>query len=188
MRIGGPLLRVLRWYVEREMRRQYDVRIPGDTGPYLDRWYIWPRSARRRPGESRDYRPVEGNLLGVYVHLFHRSDEDRARHDHPRDNVSVLIRNSYTEHMQVAPIVTCFDPPVIVCRRDPGDVVFRRAATAHRVELDMGNGVPRQPVQVVSVFVTGPKKRDWGFWCENGWRPWREFTAAKPDGGMAKCD
>lgn len=53
--------------------RPPDVVIGGFQNPYLLRWYVIPRN------------PV----FNVYVHLFLRSDDDRALHDHPWANLSV---------------------------------------------------------------------------------------------------
>jgi hypothetical protein len=46
---------------------------------------------------------------------------------------------------------------------------MRRARTAHRLELING--------PCVTLFVTGPKIREWGFHCPfAGWRHWRDYT------------
>lgn len=118
--------------------RAPDVKIGGD---YLHRWFVIPRNA----------------FANVYLHLFLRSDDDRALHDHPWANSSYILHGSYDEHT-----------PEGVFRRNPGDFVERPAGALHRVELIDG-----QPV--VSLFTTGPKIRDWGFACPQGWVPWQEF-------------
>lgn len=107
-------------------------------------------------------------LLNVYLHQFLRSDDDRAPHDHPWANLSWLLSGRYDEHT-----------PRGVRTRRQGALVVRRASSLHRIELTHG--------PVWTLFVTGPKVREWGFACPSssnagGWRHWRDFTSAD-DGG-----
>lgn len=110
---------------------------------YLRRWWIVPRN----------------EMQNVYLHHGLRDDDDRALHDHPWPNQSLLIRGSYRE-------IT----PHGIFVREPGSLITRAATDAHRLEL-----VDGEPF--VSLFFTGPKVRDWGFHCPNGWVHWRDFTA-----------
>lgn len=98
--------------------------------------------------------------MNVYLHEFLRSDDDRALHDHPWDNSSFLLSGEYREHT-----------PEGVFHRKAGDFVARSAASLHRIELIDG-----QPT--VSLFMTGPKVREWGFACPQGWVHWQTFLAA----------
>ena len=100
-------------------------------------------------------------FLNVYLHRFMRSDDDRALHDHPWQSVSLLLKGAYLEvldrgeHAWAAPAI-----------------IFRAAEHRHRLVLVEG-----QPVW--TIFITGRKLRDWGFWCgDRGERfvPWEEFT------------
>lgn len=97
----------------------------------------------------------EGN---IYLHNFLRSDFDRALHDHPWPSTSILLDGSYIEHLADG------SAPV----RNAGDIVTRHATDAHRIELING-----QPTW--SLFITGPKVREWGFHCIEGWTHWTEF-------------
>lgn len=94
----------------------------------------------------------------VYLHHIRKSDDDRALHDHPWANTSFLIYGAYIEHT----------PEVTVMRR-AGDVIQREATALHRLEV-----LP--DVTCISLFITGPKVRDWGFACPQGWVPWQVFT------------
>lgn len=68
--------------INRITRRAPDVVIGEVHRPYLLRWWVIPRN------------PV----FNVYLHRFMRSDDDRALHDHPWSNLSILLRGSYGEH------------------------------------------------------------------------------------------
>ncbi|MBU6246512.1 MAG: hypothetical protein KGN77_02050 [Xanthomonadaceae bacterium] len=125
-------------------RRPPDVVIGEPDDPYLRRWYVIPRN----------------RVFNAYFHHFLRSDDDRALHDHPWCNASILLRGDYIEHRPGR-------APRLVRE---GGVYLRRASAAHRVELIAGRSV-------MTLFITGPKQREWGFLCPHGWRHWRDFTA-----------
>lgn len=110
---------------------------------YLRRWYVVPRN------------PF-GN---VYLHEMVGSDDDRALHDHPWNNRSVVLFGGYFEHQ----------PDRRVDWREPGAVIDREAGVLHRLELPVGG-------RAVSLFMTGAKVREWGFACPQGWVHWRDFT------------
>ena len=123
--------------------------VGGEADPYLRRWWIIPRN----------------RLFNIYLHQFLRSDDDRALHDHPWWNLSILLRGSYREHWQ-------WDFPVV---RTAGCVALRRPEAGHRIEL-LGN----RPCW--TLFLTGPKVREWGFHCPRGWRHWTVFCNTDDDG------
>lgn len=139
------------------MQREPDFVIGGSERPYLFRWFVIPRN----------------RLFNVYLHKFLRSDDDRALHDHPWANLSILLRGEYTEHL--------IDAGGIHRRvkRKAGDWHFRPSGKiAHRVEID-------QPCW--SLFLTGPAYREWGFHCpEQGWIHWKRFTATDDPGAIGK--
>lgn len=94
----------------------------------------------------------------LYLHDIRKSDDDRALHDHPWANTSFLILGSYIEHT-----------PDGSFRRNAGDVINRPGTALHRLEVIPGE-------RCISLFSTGPKVRDWGFQCPQGWVPWQVFT------------
>lgn len=127
---------------------------PAGHGEYLFRWYVVPRNK-------------EAN---VYFHVQTQSDPERPLHDHPWDSTSAILAGGYDE-------IVCEEPwicnsPIHYQRkkRKPGDVIFRPASWAHRLILPVG--VPYS----MSLFSTGPKVRDWGFWDKNGFIPFSEVT------------
>lgn len=115
---------------------------------YLHRWWVIPRNP----------------FFNVYLHDLRQSDDDRAFHDHPWPNTSVILFGGYIEHT-----------PDGVFARKAGDVVQRRARDLHRLEVTPGE-------RAISLFVTGMVEREWGFRCEHGWVHWRDFVNARDTG------
>lgn len=119
--------------------------IGGGERPYLRRWWVIPRN----------------RFFNIYLHEFLRDDDDRALHDHPWINLSILLRGQYVEHTAAGKTL-----------RRAGAIKLRLPTAAHRIEL-----VDGQPCW--TLFITGPRVREWGFLCPQGWRHWRDFTAGK---------
>ena len=107
-------------------------------------------------------------FANVYLHEILHSDDDRALHDHPWDNRTFVLEGGYIEHT-----------PEGVFERKAGDVIARKASDAHRLEIPEGG-------RAVSIFMTGPVIREWGFHCPQGWRHWREFVDARHTGQIGK--
>src|SRR5487761_256588 len=122
--------------------------------PFLKRWFVIPKNRWRN----------------IYLHKFILDDEDRALHDHPWPNVSLLLINQYIE-------VTDGDRRKVY---HVGDLKFRRATTPHRIEL-FKKPAPKKHrhwqvrIPSWSLFITGPVMRPWGFHCPKGWREQKEF-------------
>lgn len=125
---------------------------PAVETPYLQRWWIIPRN----------------RIFNIYLHRFLHSDEDRALHDHPWINCSIILDGEYIEH----------DADGRAKSYKVGDVKFRRAVTSHRLEL-VG-------FECWTIFITGPVIREWGFHCPNGWRHWKEFVADRDHGKVGR--
>lgn len=140
-------------------RRPPDVIIGGAEDPYMRRWWVIPRN----------------RVFNIYLHHFLRSDDDRALHDHPWVNLSVLLEGRYAEHTIAAGGVHRRT------ERAAGQMKLRGPRAAHRVELIDG--------PCWSLFITGPMMRSWGFHCPAGWRHWRDFTKPGDSGQVGKgCD
>jgi hypothetical protein len=120
---------------------------------YLRRWWVIPRNY----------------FSNVYLHEMLGPDDDRALHDHPWPNTSVVIRGGYLEHT-----------PEGVFERHEGEVVHRPADALHRLELLPG--VER----TVSLFITGPKVREWGFMTDAGWVHYKDFVEIHGDRSWPK--
>lgn len=125
---------------------------------YLRRWYIIPRNP----------------FFNIYLHEFLGSDDDRALHDHPWFNLSIVLKGYYIEHTvetekQRQHFTSLGVPDLLGYYRGAGDFKFRAPWTAHRLE------VPEPPCW--TLFITGPRIREWGFLCPAGWRHWTKFVS-----------
>jgi hypothetical protein len=174
---------VTRWLARRLMAglvkrtvtsRPADFVIGGIDNPYMYRWWIIPRNS----------------VFNVYLHRVVRDDDDRALHDHPFASVSLCLDGRLGE--VYAKDVDGLGVPTEVDRFvHPGDVVWRGARFAHRLFL------PRSTTdsgEAWTLFITGPRIREWGFWCPKEtkvydgdgvlltlegrrWVHWKQFTA-----------
>ncbi len=147
---------ILKW----AQARKPDFVIGGHDRPYLLRHFLIPRNP----------------FFNIYVHQFLRSDDDRALHDHPwLFNCSWLIQGSYREHT-----------PKGMFLRDQGDWKLRIGGAPHRVELWRECTYRGEPIPCWTVFITGPRVREWGFHCPKGWVHWRDFTDSRDSGSVGK--
>jgi hypothetical protein len=144
------------WAAGLMAQRAPDFVIGDPANPYLRRWWVIPRN----------------DQCNVYLHEILRGDDDRAGHDHPWLNSSYIIDGGYTEVVYDEALPWC---EIGRHQRIAGDVVTRSAEDTHRLIVPAGG-------RAVSLFMTGPKTRDWGFWCPGDerrlprWVDWRSFT------------
>lgn len=93
------------------------------------------------------------------LHIFLRSDADEELHDHPWNFWSWVLIGEYAE-------IT----PIGYTIRKRWSFAYRRAEWRHRV-------ICEKPV--VTLVLTAPKSREWGFWRRSKFIPWREFVDSK---------
>lgn len=137
--------------------RRPDFIVGGRANPYLLRWFVIPRNP----------------LFNIYLHKFLRSDDDRALHDHPWANCSLILKGNYVE--QTADGATLLSDGAIRCRLS--------GKFAHRIELVNG--------PCWTLFITGPRYRNWGFNCTDAlgykrWVPWQEFVDDQDRGQIGR--
>lgn len=112
----------------------------------IRRWHVLPR--------SRWYK--------VYLHQIMKSDDDRGLHDHPDIfNISFILQNSYIE------LLGTKGGTIAGKMRYAGQLVFRWGTTAHRIVMPKGDATHC----CWSLFIAGPRYRDWGYWLPSGWIP-----------------
>jgi hypothetical protein len=160
------LRKLLQSHVRETQRRLPDVRIPGDMSipPYMLRWWKIRRNA----------------FFNVYYHIVRRSDDDTALHDHPWWNFSIVLEGSYAEHLIEAGGIHR------KTHYGPGAVRFRRSGNfAHRLELErwpMDKLFGGEEKPVLTIFITGPVLRRWGFHHPLRWvdaYDWDEFLRSQ---------
>lgn len=185
MRLPDSFRRTLVYWATRRHidHREPDFRIGSEVDPYLLRWFV-VRNGRHWRGLSPAMRQAmlllgnpredDNGRCNIYIHRFMRSDDDRALHDHPWAWRTILLDGEYIEHVPRDPSYPA--GTTVAHYRRAGDISARRRGTQpHRIELISG--------PVLTLFMTGGKSREWGFWCDKGWRHWRQFTAPG-DGGQ----
>lgn len=99
---------------------------------------------------------VEIGGVGIYLHIFHRSDAD-VFHDHPWPFVTCILRRGYLERT-----------PNGDRRLRPGMIAYRPAEWIHRVEL-------LDSQTAVTLVFRGREKRKWGFHTLGGWVYWKTY-------------
>ena len=97
-------------------------------------------------------------VLNIYLHQMLTSDDARELHDHPWYSVSVCLKGRYFEQT----------PGDSVGEVKCGAVIFRKATHAHRILIFPGE-------RATTLFITFPKIREWGFYCQRGWRHWTSY-------------
>lgn len=131
-----------------------------DGSPYLSRFYLLRKS---KPGDDDDARD---RPLSVYLHYFHRGDEDAELHNHPWGfSFSVILTNGYIEERWIK-------NEIVKRVLRPGSLNILRSNDFHRVDL-------RNPEQGAwTLFFAGKRVQDWGFWHPEilpTLVPWRTF-------------
>lgn len=154
---------VANWLIRRAQRTPY-FNLVG----YMNRWWL------KRPaghGAHNDVSEVHKTGWGARIHQTLRSDEDRALHDHPWANCSIVLRGGYWEVMEDGSRIW----------RGPGSVVFRKATAKHRLIVPEG-------AESWSLFIMGHWRRDWGFWPTWGWTYWRDYLGGLLDDSIVQLD
>lgn len=128
-----------------------------DGGHYLYRWHLIPRN----------------KWFNVYLHKT-MLDDHRVLHDHPWDNISIVLKGGYWE---TTPIKKEIQHDVyynghLIKWRHPGSIIRRKAEWSHR--LSLFNGRPSW-----SLFITFRERRNWGFHTKYGWKPHTDLIVMK---------
>lgn len=153
--------------------REPDLIIGGAANPYLLRWWVIPRN----------------RFFNIYLHKIVRDDDDRALHDHPWWSISLCLKGKMCEVAARRSIYQngkweydATDTERHIIRRF--QIRIRPAKLAHRLVLAKNKdgfdeyGFPAKEFYKPcwTLFITGPKIREWGFHCPQGWTHWKFFT------------
>jgi hypothetical protein len=115
--------------------------------PYLERYYVFLK--------ERTWFP-----FNIFVHKFLKSDPDDV-HDHPWSYATLILKGGYWEWI---PQFNAKGEKLgeLAHWRKPGHFRISSATSYHRIELDPA-------VECWTLFMPGPKKREWGFLVKNKW-------------------
>lgn len=151
--------RLARWIYRAIGRRPPNFVLKDDTDGtvYLQRWHIIPPNP----------------FLSLYVHLFVGPDQGRHLHDHRSGTLSVILDGWYEEEVSTPELMRRDWRGSWLVHRKGGDIVYRSARTPHMVTQTGG---------ALTIFLTGPTTRDWGFWVDGRWVPHCEYLAAQTEG------
>jgi hypothetical protein len=115
--------------------------------PYIERWVL-----------------NLGRAGSLRLHHWFRSDDERAKHDHPADFVTLVLKGAYTDIQLTDPgrnegsdaQGSSIAGPGSFERMTVGKLRFRPAEHRHTVSVDQGG--------CWTLLYFFPDRRDWGFW------------------------
>lgn len=148
--------------------------------PYLSRFYIFgkPRMDDGKGPFESDGAPKQGarwgKSWGLFLHRFHKGDDDLELHNHPWAwAVSLILVGGYREERRVEGVRGILDHEVETRDYRPGSWNVIDQDTFHRVDLFQKDAW--------TLFLVGPKVANWGFWSRYSGRfqPWRAHIAQK---------
>ena len=113
-----------------------------DGVPYLERYYFATIFGKR-----------------IFIHRFMSSDPDRGLHDHPWSwAFSLILAGGYNE--------------IIKCNDDYVGIVYRSAPALNKLNGERFHRILMEPEnfgKTWSMFVHGPRVKDWGFMEYTAW-------------------
>ena len=124
-----------------------------ENEPYLERYYVFLRERKRFP-------------FNIFLHKFLKSDPDDV-HDHPWPYATLVLKGGYWEWIPHFDTVGRKTGEYQVWR-GPGHFRVSKARSFHRIELD-------PDITAWTLFMPGPKQREWGFMVRNQWIQWEEY-------------
>ena len=124
-----------------------------ENEPYLERYYLFLREREQFP-------------FNVFLHKFLKSDPDDV-HDHPWPYATLILKGGYWEWIPHFDTVGRKTGEYQVWR-GPGHFRVSKANSFHRIELD-------PDITAWTLFMPGPKQRDWGFLVKNQWIQWEQY-------------
>lgn len=113
------------------------------------------------------YLLVNTRFFNFYIHRFLRSDHD-VPHDHPWDFITYVVDGEYREEKYEDPtgfyLKSDTDFQKVYNYRGKGSLVFRKATDVHKVKVEESVPVLEKERAPLTICITGPRKRTWGFW------------------------
>lgn len=165
--LASLLERFARWALSRNA--------PGNYLSEDDSRWAYTISTQGRPYLTRVLAPW-GRLLGVrpYLHHFHRDDGDQPLHNHPwRWGLSIVLCGSYDEER-----FESADEHALRERTQEHaalQVVRRRVRWVNWLTHEDYHRVTALHGEVWTLFITGPRLQDWGFFTGGRHVPHAEY-------------
>lgn len=131
------------------------------------------KEIRSKTGELhfRRWRIIETSRFSVYIHGIYKADEDKHMHDHPWDYTRIILSGFYDECFineagrQESTVTT------------PWKIIKRKAEMLHTIrEL--------YTKRVFTLFITGRKRREWGYRVDNQWIDHVTYRRLKNEGRL----
>lgn len=142
---------------------------------YLSRYYVTGKPTMPEGGLPFDQNgnPKREAIwpdspFNIYIHKFHRGDNDRELHNHPwKWALSFVFAGGYREERRT------WRDEVIVRDVKPFTFNWITQDDFHRVDL--------VEKDAWTLFIVGPRAQSWGFWDRSTkkFTPWREHLAKR---------
>lgn len=145
----------------------------------VDRLWAWAEKRREKYWCDDIYDDRDGSLYmkrrwvktytseqsrSVRLHQLHRSDRDPHCHDHPWNNISIVLAGRMVEEK----------PDGTFELLQSGSIVVRRAHEPHRFIVLEG--------PVTTLFLMGHYRQKWGFYLQDGTKvPYNVYLAARAE-------
>lgn len=163
------LTRYFKWKYE-NTKPDFIIKLEDDV-EYLYRWWLIPRN----------------KYFNIYLHKV-IGDDERYFHDHPWNSLGFILEGAYLE-------VTPYEQQFHKLRNrkitqsafhietlSQGTWSYRDTSFAHYLTLQERVNHKIGPLCVWSLFFTGPKKTEWGFYDQQG--NWEHHVKWHEDRGM----
>ena len=145
----------MKWFLNflEKIGRKRIVMDRQNNEPYLERYYVFLKDRHKFP-------------FNIFLHHFLKGDPDDV-HDHPWPYATIILKGGYYEW---TPQFGADGKKIGEIARwcGPGSFRMAKANSYHRIELDPS-------VECWTLFMPGPKQRDWGFMVKNKWVQWEQY-------------
>lgn len=106
----------------------------------------------------RRWRIISTPWFGIYIHRIYKADDDKYLHDHPWDYWSMVLTGSYNEQTETLIRPGHAKENMLI----PGSCNSRMAEQFHKIKS-------LNTKSVTTLFVTGKRRRDWGYKVGKYW-------------------
>lgn len=116
--------------------------------------------ARNGMVHFKRWRLIECPFFNIYIHRIYVRDKDKHLHDHPWSYFSFILKGEYIE-----------ETPEGLNTKYECSFGIKKSTDFHKIHTVV------RPV--TSLFITGPKKRVWGYDVDGTWVDFKTYRDAK---------